>query len=164
MDDKIGLRHVVVAILISCVFIFLGFQQGSKEKAFAETNIIIELPTTEPNTVLPITEPNDVPEWEIVVMNVSAYCPCSICCGNFADGITASGYKIKEGDVFVAAPTKYPFGTEMIVPGYAGDEVVKVKDIGGAIKGNKLDVYFDTHKEALEWGRNKEHPVRVRVK
>lgn len=164
MDGKIGLKHVVVAMLIGFVFIFLGFRQGNREKVLAETNIIIEPPITEPNIVPPITEPNDVPEWETIVMNVSAYCPCEICCESFADSITASGYKIKEGDVFVAAPSKYPFGTEMIVPGYANDKPVEVKDIGGAIKGDRLDVFFFTHQEALEWGREKEHPVKVRIK
>jgi 3D (Asp-Asp-Asp) domain-containing protein len=30
--------------------------------------------------------------------------------------------------------------------------VVKVEDVGGAIKDNKLDLYFDSHKTALTWG------------
>jgi 3D (Asp-Asp-Asp) domain-containing protein len=28
-----------------------------------------------------------------------------------------------------------------------------VEDRGGAIKGKRLDLFFDSHKEALEWGR-----------
>lgn len=27
------------------------------------------------------------------------------------------------------------------------------EDCGGAIKGNKIDLYFDTHAETLEWGK-----------
>ena len=86
-------------------------------------------------------------------MNVSAYCPCSKCCGKFADGITASGHKIKLGDKFVAAPKNIPFGTMMSIQGCNNGFPVPVLDRGGAIKGNKLDVYFDTHQEALNWGR-----------
>ena len=82
--------------------------------------------------------------------NVSAYCPCEKCCGQYADGITANGYKIKKGDKFVAAPKNIPFGTMIDVPGYG---LVQVKDRGGAIKDNRLDLYFDTHQEALNWGR-----------
>jgi 3D (Asp-Asp-Asp) domain-containing protein len=74
------------------------------------------------------------------------------CCGNSADGITANGYKIRCGDRFVAAPKEYSFGTKMQIPGYNGGKLVSVEDRGGAIKGNKLDVYFDTHSDALEWG------------
>lgn len=101
-------------------------------------------------------------KWKKVAMNVSAYCPCVICCENFADGITASGHRIKPNDVFVAAPRKYPFGTEMIIEGYAGGKIVKVEDVGGAIKENKLDLFFHTHQEALNWGR-KYISVKVRI-
>ena len=83
------------------------------------------------------------------IMKVTAYCPCEICCGKWADGHTASGYKIKPGDKIIAAPKDIPFGTWLYVPGYGWAEV---KDRGGSIKGNRLDVYFDTHQEALEWG------------
>lgn len=102
-----------------------------------------------------------VDKWKEVEMNVSAYCPCSKCCGEFADGITANGYKIKDGDCFVAAPKIYPFGTEMIIPGYNDGRPVKVLDRGGAIKGNKLDLFFPSHKEALIWGRQY---IKVKVK
>jgi 3D (Asp-Asp-Asp) domain-containing protein len=46
-----------------------------------------------------------------------------------------------------------PFGKQLVIPGYAGDQKVEVIDRGGAIKGNKLDLYFSTHAEALVWGR-----------
>ena len=85
-------------------------------------------------------------------MRVSAYCPCEKCCGKNNDRKTASGHKIRRGDVFVAADTKYPFGTEIIVPGYNKSRPVKVLDRGYAIKGEKLDVFFDSHRKALNWG------------
>ena len=91
-------------------------------------------------------------EWKTVKMNVSAYCPCKKCCGEFSDGHTATGYKITKGDRFVAAPRTYSFGTRMVIAGYNRGNPVIVRDRGGAIKGNKLDLYFDTHQEALNWG------------
>ena len=84
------------------------------------------------------------------VYEVTAYCPCSICCGSWSDGITASGHVIKPGDKFCAADKSIPFGTMLDIPGYG---VVPVLDRGGAIKGNRIDVYFDTHEAALQWGR-----------
>ena len=80
---------------------------------------------------------------------VTAYCPCEKCCGRFADGITASGHVIKPGDRFVAASKDMKFGTMVTIPGYGK---VSVEDRGGAITDGRLDVYFDTHQEALEWG------------
>jgi len=82
-------------------------------------------------------------------MRVTAYCPCEKCCGEWSDGVTASGHKIRRGDRFVASGPEYKFGTMVEVPGYGK---VPVLDRGGAIKGNRLDVFFPTHQEALEWG------------
>ena len=80
---------------------------------------------------------------------VTAYCPCRKCCGKWADGYTASGHKIESGDLIVAAPPDIPFGTRIFIPHY-GQAVVQ--DRGGAITGNRLDVLFATHEEALQWG------------
>jgi 3D (Asp-Asp-Asp) domain-containing protein len=96
----------------------------------------------------------ELPSVRQVMMQVTAYCPCTKCCGSKAQGITASGKDVSynEGRV-VAADRSVPFGTRLIIPGYHAGQAVEVIDRGGAIKGNKLDVYFPTHQEALEWGR-----------
>jgi len=59
----------------------------------------------------------------------------------------------------IAADTKYyPFGTIMYVPGY-GEGVVE--DRGSAIKGSKrIDLYFNSHRKAQEWGRQK-LPIKI---
>lgn len=81
-------------------------------------------------------------------MRVTAYCPCAKCCGQFADGVTASGAKAV-GQIVAADTRFFPFGTRMHIPGYG---TATVEDRGGAIKGERLDVLFATHQEALEWG------------
>lgn len=81
---------------------------------------------------------------------ITAYCPKSCCCGKWADGITANGHVIKKGDKFVAADL--PFGTLLAIEGYADGLAVPVLDRGGAIKGKRIDVFFDSHDEALKWG------------
>jgi len=89
----------------------------------------------------------------IVRMLVTAYCPCSKCCGENAAGITASGKLVDYNDGhFVAADPSLHFGTKVIIPGYASSSV-EVVDRGGAIKGNHIDVFFPTHEEALQWGK-----------
>jgi len=57
-------------------------------------------------------------------------------------------------DGTIAADTAYyPFGTRMYVPEYGWGVV---EDRGGAIKGAKrIDLYFSSHGEALQWGRKK---------
>ena len=94
----------------------------------------------------------DPSQWRIVRMKVTAYCPCPLCCGKHSDGITACNHRIRPGDKFVAADKNFSFGTEMIIPGYNNNNVVEVKDRGRLIKGNRLDVFFQSHKTAKKWG------------
>ena len=87
------------------------------------------------------------------LMRVTAYCPCPECCREFSDGITASGLPVTyNGGFFVAAPPEIPFGTMIRIPGYNNGEPVPVLDRGSAITGDRLDVFFPTHEQALEWG------------
>lgn len=94
----------------------------------------------------------DTEKWHVVRMKVTGYCSCRKCCGKFSDGKTANQHRIRKGDVFVAADKRYSFGTEMIIPGYNQTQPVQVLDRGRLIKGNRLDVYFDTHRQAQKWG------------
>ena len=88
------------------------------------------------------------------LFKVTAYCPCKKCCGK-TNGITASGTKAKEGRT-IATSSQFSFGTKLLING----TTYTVEDRGGAIKGNKIDVYFDTHAEAIAWGV-KYLPVQV---
>lgn len=78
---------------------------------------------------------------------LTAYCACVKCCGK-TDGITASGKKAVSGHT-VAAPSSFPFGTKLEING----KIYTVEDRGGAIQGKRLDIYFDSHQEALNFGR-----------
>lgn len=78
---------------------------------------------------------------------LTAYCACAKCCGK-TDGITASGKKAVSGHT-VAAPSNFPFGTKLEING----KIYTVEDRGGAIQGKRLDIYFDSHQEALNFGR-----------
>jgi 3D (Asp-Asp-Asp) domain-containing protein len=93
----------------------------------------------------------------VVWMEVTAYCPCTKCCGPNAHGMTASGKDVSyNGGVFVAADTtQYAFGTKLSVPGYHEGQSVEVIDRGSAIKGDHLDVFFPTHEQAVQWGRQR---------
>lgn len=88
-----------------------------------------------------------------VRMKVTAYCPCSRCCGINACGVTASGHTVHiNGGRFVAADPQIAFGTCVSIPGYHQGEPVPVIDRGSMIKGARVDVFFPTHKQARQWG------------
>ena len=88
---------------------------------------------------------------ETQTYEVTAYCPCELCCGAYSDGITASGVPLDSCiPKFCAAPPEVPYGTLVEIPGYGEAPVL---DRGGAITLGRLDVFFWTHEEALAWGR-----------
>ena len=80
------------------------------------------------------------------VYKITAYCSCAKCCGK-ATGRTAMGTKATAGRT-VAASGKFASGTKLNINGH----VYTVEDRGGAINGNKIDIYVNSHAEALAWG------------
>ena len=81
------------------------------------------------------------------IFRVTGYCSCQKCCGKFSSGYTSSGTKATSGRT-VATSSQYDFGTKLLING----KVYTVEDRGGSITGNKIDIYFDTHAEAIAWG------------
>ena len=91
---------------------------------------------------------------------LTAYCSCEKCCGKWAlnrpkdaDGndivYGASGSVLKAGVSVAVDPSVIPYGSKVYIDGV---EYV-AHDCGGAIKGSRIDVYFDSHEEALEFGK-----------
>lgn len=77
---------------------------------------------------------------------ITAYCSCSKCCGK-STGRTASGTRATAGRT-VAASSKFAFGTKLNIGGH----IYTVEDRGGAISGNRIDIYVNSHAAALQWG------------
>ena len=109
----------------------------------------IETETDKESDIDKAVEPVSLGEFKL-----TGYCFCEICCGKWANnrpnGIVygAIGEELKEGYSIAVDPTVIPYRTEVIMNGH----IYKAQDCGGAIKGNRIDVYFSSHKDALEFG------------
>ena len=78
---------------------------------------------------------------------ISAYCNCSICCGQWAGGPTSSGTMPVAG-ITVASNT-IPEGSYIMF----NNHVYHVEDTGNpSVLGSRIDLYMDSHEEALNWG------------
>ena len=99
----------------------------------------------------------------VIQVTATAYCLCKSCCGkNPTDpyyGYTASGLKIVPGTgmkVIAVDPNVIPLNTNVYVEGLNGAwdyGYAIAADTGGAIKNQKIDLYMDSHADALKWGR-----------
>lgn len=90
------------------------------------------------------------------IFEITGYCNDEKCTGkSIGDkgyGITKSREVAKWGTV--ATDLKViPLGTKLKIEGF--DTIFKAADIGSAIKKNKIDIWFPTHQDALNWGRQK---------
>ncbi len=75
------------------------------------------------------------------------YCACELCC-DVETGITATGAPVVEGRTIAVDPEIIPYGTEVIIGGH----IFTAEDCGGAIKGNHVDIYVNSHAEAQALG------------
>lgn len=88
------------------------------------------------------------------VFKVTHYCGCSKCCGTYSDGSEsiaygASGKRLEELVSVAVDPSVIPLGT---VLHDADGRLYRAEDTGGAIKGNRIDLFVGDHQEALNMG------------
>ena len=101
--------------------------------------------TCPPCTDICAAEQDVQSETYIGVYKLTAYCACEKCCGKWAGGTTASGTIPAEGRT--VSCNSLPMGTQIKIDG----QVYTVEDTGN-MASNVIDVYYDSHSAALEFG------------
>ena len=97
-----------------------------------------------------VEEPEEPELVSLGEFKITHYCPCSKCCGKWADGITSTGTTAVEGRTIAVDPSVIPYGSEVIIAYENGVEASYIaEDCGGSIKGNRIDVFMDSHQAAL---------------
>lgn len=90
------------------------------------------------------------------MVSASAYtASCQGC-----SGITSTGINLKKNPdlkVIAVDPSVIKIGTKVYVEGYG---YAIAGDTGGAIRGNKIDVFFPNKSNALNWGRK---TVKIKI-
>ncbi|WP_042455760.1 3D domain-containing protein [Neobacillus dielmonensis] len=120
------------------------------EVANTELKVDEQVPSEdEINTSTETSETADTNTAKELTVTATAYtASCEGC-----SGITATGVNIKSDPnqkVIAVDPKVIPLGTKVYVEGY-GEAVAA--DTGGAIKGNRIDVFIPEEQDAMDWGR-----------
>ncbi|MFC9600928.1 ubiquitin-like domain-containing protein [Peribacillus butanolivorans] len=92
---------------------------------------------------------------EIYVSSTAYTASCKGC-----SGVTSTGVDLKsnpDAKIIAVDPSVIPMGSKVYVEGYG---YAVAADKGGAIKGNRIDVFFSSKNDAYRWGVKK---VKVRV-
>ena len=92
--------------------------------------------------------------------SISHYCSCPICTGTAKGSKTATGHIPKEGRTVAVDKSIIPLHSVIYVEGLG---TFVAEDVGGAVKGNHLDIYIDDHQRALNLGTLKGATPRVYI-
>lgn len=91
----------------------------------------------------PVAVSSDASLVPLGTFRITHYCPCSICCGPWANGITSTGVTATTNHTIAVDPTQIPYGSQVVING----QVYVAEDCGGAIKTNCIDIYVASHEE-----------------
>ena len=143
-------KFVIITIIICTItMLFVGYrhianqsnEQTIKNEEISEENV--EENVEEEEEI--IVEPKLVNLGEF---RLTAYCKCKKCCGKWSDSPTASGVEPVAKHTIAVDTKIIPFGTEIVIDGIT----YVAEDTGSAIKGKRIDIYMESHSEALDFG------------
>lgn len=78
----------------------------------------------------------------------TGYCPCSRCCGKWGKR-TSTGAIPRSGHTVAVDPKVIPYGTKLLINGV----VYTAEDCGSGVNGKHIDIFYDSHIQALRHGR-----------
>ena len=146
---------MVITIIIGCIY---GEQESRQQinsvKMPKHDKIIVENLKTIDTETDKEGDAQAVRPVSLGEFKLTAYCPCEKCCGKWAyerpNGVVygSIGEELKEDYSIAVDPSVIPYRTEVVING----NMYKAQDCGGAIKGNRIDVFFEDHNDALEFG------------
>ena len=91
------------------------------------------------------------------VFDITGYCSCEVCCGKKEKYLTKTETIPRAGYTVAADPSILEMGTKVEIGGI----VYTVEDTGESATGNVIDIYFDTHEEAVRFGRQRKEVYLV---
>ena len=166
MKKNFDVSFAVALVLVLVFIVFCGCGKNNEpdeETTVQETKVTEQITKTVAETSAPVEKQTEQPEEPKLVClgtyKLTAYCGCSKCCGKWGENRpvdengktivrTAGGYRAVEGVTVAADISILPYGTKVII----NDHEYTVQDRGGSINGNKIDIYFESHQAALEFG------------
>lgn len=114
--------------------------------------VIDDIPIVETSITTPVETPVASVEEPISIgeCKLTAYCKENYphICNNGDSSVTATGTTPTANRTVAVDPSVIPYGSKVIINGHT----YIAEDCGGAVKGNRVDILFNTHKEALAFG------------
>ena len=81
------------------------------------------------------------------IMKCTAYCDCPECSSGYGRH-TQSGTTAEAGRTIAVDPDVIDIGSKVEIDG----QMYVAEDVGSAVQGDVIDIFFDSHDEVEEWG------------
>ena len=165
MNRKDCFAMCAVTLIVSLLSLYMSFAalaMSYRTSVFASDALLYEECIVEEVELVDCDEEVICTEEEVEslgIFKLTAYCSCGKCCGKWGENrpvdengdkivFGASGERLIEGVSVAVDPSVIPYGSTIEIDGCK----YTAHDCGGAIKDNRIDVYFDDHQSAVEFG------------
>lgn len=167
MNKNKVLKYIFFMMIFILLCLYLCIPSIKEQKTKASTNLKVvatenptikqtNKPTNKPTiapTIKATRKPTKKPERKkkkqskVKTFLLTAYCPCHECSEGYGTN-TATGVKARARHTIAVDPKVIKYGTKVIIDGVE----YNAEDCGGKVKGNHIDIYFNTHEEVERFG------------
>ena len=137
---RVKSKKVLAIILVAITIFCNGFKPTNTYAQESNNNTRIEI-SNKDNKVINIKRGFDKMNGKEMKVRATAYCN---------DPITSTGKKPRPYHTLAVDPKVIPYGTRIYIPEF--NKVFIAEDCGGAIKGNRIDIYMNNEYECRQWG------------
>ena len=137
---RVKSKKVLAIILVAITIFCNGFKPTNTYAQESNNNTRIEI-SNKDNKVINIKRGFDKMNGKEMKVRATAYCN---------DPITSTGKKPRPYHTLAVDPKVIPYGTRIYIPEF--NKVFIAEDCGGAIKGNRIDIYMNNEYESRQWG------------
>ena len=137
---KVKSKKVISIVLVFIVSFCAILAKPTKTYAESNSNTRIEV-SNKDNKVINIKRGFDKMNGKEMKVRATAYCN---------DPITSTGKKPRPYHTLAVDPKVIPYGSRVYIPEF--NKVFIAEDCGGAIKGNRIDIYMNNEYECRQWG------------
>lgn len=90
------------------------------------------------------------------MFRTTGYCPCYRCSEGWGR-LTSTGATAKSSHTVAVDPRVIPYGTKLMI----GGVIYTAEDRGGGVKGNHIDIFFDSHTQTRQHGSRQQEVFLV---
>lgn len=149
---------LMISVFMALPHAFASYASNAADAGYPseeqETDQTEETPEVQEETEAALQEASapDGRKWvSLGIFRTTAYCPCRSCSEGYGR-CTSTGATARANHTIAVDPRVIPYGSQIMINGI----VYTAEDCGGGVKGNHIDIFYDTHAQTRQHGIRRE--------